>query len=127
MYYICNIINKNIFMKKNKKMELDINRWFDGLSFFKDGFACIRLNDKHNFINTKGDIISEQWFDFVDDFFDGFAEVRLKDKGWNFINTEGEIISNQWFDKVWDFCNGFAKVALNDKMNFINKKGEIFY
>ena len=77
-------------MKNNKKMELDIDRWFDDVDDFFDGFAKVQLNNKWNYINTDGKIISNQWFDEVGYFIDGLARVKLIDK-WSFINKKGEI------------------------------------
>ena len=97
---------------------------FDWVSDFKDGFATVVLNDKYNFINTKGQLLSQQWFDSVWNFKEGFDKVKLNGK-YNFINTEGQLLSQQWFDSVRNFKEGFASVYLSDKYNFIDTEGKL--
>ena len=97
---------------------------FNAVGHFYEGFALVRLNDKYNFINQKGRLISNQWFDNAGAFENGFARVRLNGK-WNYINQEGRLISNQWFDYVGAFENGFAEVELNYKWNYINQEGRL--
>ena len=97
---------------------------FDWVKSFSEGFAWVRLNDKWNFLNPDGKLISDQWFDWVGDFCNDFARVRLNST-WNFLNTNGKLISEQWFDEIDNFKNGFARVELNDKWNFINTDGKI--
>ena len=97
---------------------------FDRCFDFLDGFARVKLNDKYNFINTNGQLISDTWFDGCGDFDNGVARVYLNDK-YNFINTNGQLISDTWFDYCGDFYDGFAIVELNDKWNFINTNGQL--
>ena len=42
---------------------------------FDEGVAGIKLNNKWNFINTEGEILSEQWFDEVHYFNDNFDKI----------------------------------------------------
>ena len=99
---------------------------FDQVFDFQDGFAHVGLNDKSNFINTEGKLLSpNQWFDGADNFKDGVARVKLNGK-WNFINKEGKLLSpNQWFEWSGYFYNSFACVKLNGKYNFISTEGNI--
>ena len=90
---------------------------------FHDGFAWVELNDKFNFINTQGKLLSNQWFDDVGNFYKGFARLALNGKR-NFINTEGKLLSNQWFDSASDFQTGIARVELDNKYNLINTEGK---
>ena len=97
---------------------------FDCMGDFKEGFAAVQLNDKRNFINAEGQLLSQQWFDSMWNFEEGVAKVKLNGK-WNFINTEGQLLSKQWLDWTWDFNEGLAQVNLNGKWNFINTGGQI--
>jgi hypothetical protein len=36
---------------------------FDGAWDFEDGFAEVKLNEKLNFIDTEGKLLSDVWFD----------------------------------------------------------------
>ena len=97
---------------------------FDRIEDFKEGFARVSLNYKHNFIDIEGKLLSNQWFDRAYDFHEGVARVRINDKH-NFINIEGKLLSQQWFDRAYDFHEGFARVRINDKWNLINTEGRI--
>ena len=57
---------------------------------FHEGFARVELNDKWNFIDTDGKLLSEQWFD---DAYKsgGYAEVT-KDGVTYRIDTKGNLI-----------------------------------
>ena len=97
---------------------------FEYIDAFCGGFACVRLNNKYNFINANNQLLSDTWFDYCYDFYNGFAHVKLNGKK-NFVNTNGQIISDTWFDDCGDFYNGFARVQLDDEWNFINANGKI--
>ena len=102
----------------------DPNDVFNNVSGFHNGFAAVELNEKWNFINTRGELLCNKWFDYCSDFNDGFAVVELNGK-WNFINTHGELLCNEWFNNCGVFSDGFAVVRLDDKWNFINTHGEL--
>ena len=92
---------------------------------FYDGIAWIKNDEgKYNYINHKGQLISDNWFDAAYDFNDGFGVVMLNDK-YNFLNTYGQPISEKWFDGTKRFHEGFGSVSLNGMWNFINGNGEI--
>ena len=97
---------------------------FDNIdNFDKNGLAKVELNNKWNFIDTNGNLLSKQWFDWILEFKNGIAIVELNDK-WNLIDVNGKLISRQWFDDIHDFDeNGLAKVELNNKLNFIDVNG----
>ena len=103
---------------------------FEDIDDFSEGYARVELNNKYNFINTNGELVSpNQWFDFVTNFsVNGYAVVRLNNKC-NFINTNGELVSpNQWFDFVTNFfingyAKGHAKVKLNNKLYLLRFDG----
>ena len=82
----------------------------------------VLLNDKWNYVDRNGGILSDTWFDYCDEFHEGLARVLLNGK-WNYINRNGDILSATWFEKCWDFREGLAAVAMNDKgWNFIDHK-----
>ena len=91
---------------------------------FSEGFTCVELDSKYNFINTDGKFLLEQWFDRCYDFHNGFAIINLNDK-FNYINLGGKLISEQWFDFCESFTKGFADVKLNGKFYKIDKNGKL--
>lgn len=96
---------------------------FDVVGPDREGINAVELNGKHNFINGKGNLLSDTWFDDVWYFKDGLAMVKL-DRKYNIIDTDGKLISEEWFEDIGDFREGLAKVELNGKCNFINTDGE---
>ena len=107
--------NFNLYMK------------YDFAGNFYNGYARVELNNKYNFIDVQGNLVSpNQWFDWISDFHDGYARVKLNNK-WNLIDTQGKLVSpNQWFDGVVDyFSNGYAMVKLNNKWNLIDTQGKL--
>ena len=65
-------------------------QWFDNVRIFSEGFARVVLNDKWNYINTEGQLLSKQWFDCVWSFNEGFAGVELNGKWYN-LDKEGNL------------------------------------
>jgi hypothetical protein len=96
----------------------------DWCCFFSGDYAMVELNDKYNYIDTKGKYLSEQWFNDCWNFQDGYSMVKLNGK-WNYIDTKGKLLSEQWFDDCYDFSGGYARVELNGKYNFIDAKGKL--
>ncbi len=99
---------------------------YDYVGKFYNGYAEVLLNDKYNFIDIQGNLVSpSQWFDYVFKFFNGYAIVRINNK-YNLINTRRKLLSpNLWFDSVSNFSNGYANVKLNNKWYRIDTKGNI--
>lgn len=103
----------------------DPSEIFDDVGSFCDGYACIKLNKKCNFIDTKGNILLNTWFDYVDSFCDGYACVKLNYK-YNFIDTKGNLLSHTWFDYVGEFYDGYAYVKLNKKYYYLDRNGVLY-
>ena len=99
---------------------------FDGFCKIHEGFVCVQLNGKWNYVDKNGKLLSpNQWFDCCENFQEGFACVYLNGK-WNFINNNGNLLSPyQWFENCCYFQEGFAIVRLNGKCNLIDKNGKI--
>lgn len=99
---------------------------FDYVSDVEEGFACVVIDKKCNFINTYGQLLSKKWYDNVEGFCNGFGKVELNDQ-YNFIKKDGTLLSEYWFDAIDDFDNnGFALVELNDKYFKIDTKGQLY-
>lgn len=63
---------------------LSPNLWFDDVNNYIDfgdnaGFGVVRLNDKFNFIDRQGKLLSDKWFD---------TYVRFNDKGFTFVRID---------------------------------------
>ena len=90
----------------------------------QNGYARVEsMDNKWNFIDKKGNLLSEEWFDTVCSFIDGYASVSL-DKRWNLIDEEGFLLSEQWFDDIYTFDkDGYCKVQIN---GYLDKDGNFF-
>ena len=106
--------NFNLYMK------------YDFVGNFYNGYVRVILNNKYNFIDVLGNMVSpNQWFDWIGNFCSGYAKVKLNNK-YNFIDTQGKLLSpNQWFDWIYDFYDGYGIVKLNGKWYKIDTKGNI--
>ena len=95
------------------------------LLYYSEGFARVQREDGlQNFIDKKGNYLSDKWFEWVDDFEKGFARVQREDGLRNFIDRKGNYLSNEWFKDVSFFHEGFAIVEREDGLrNFIDRKG----
>ena len=110
--------------KKTYEDLLKISKNYDTMFHNTNGLYKVLKDDKCNFINAEGKLLSEKWFDDVWDFSEGFAIVNLNDN-YNFISAEGKLLSEKWFYWVGYFSEGFATVKLNDKWNFISTEGKL--
>ena len=89
------------------------------------GFAILQRGDGlYNYIDKKGNILSDEWFYHVYKFHKGFAVVERGDGLYNHIDKKGNILSKEWFKWTDNFRDGFAKVQRSDKLyNHIDKNG----
>ena len=94
---------------------------FDHIYNFNNGYACVALNNKFNWISADNRLVSpNQWYDNCSDFNDGYAIVNLNNK-WNFIDTNFKYLSKQWFDTCGNFCEGYACIQIYNKWNWIDR------
>ena len=87
-------------------------------------FQLIEKDNKYNFQDKKGNILSKEWFTYAWDFSEGFAMVR-RGGLYNFIDESGNYISDQWFDGAWAFCQGYARIEYKGLYNYINTNGKL--
>ena len=111
---------------------LNITEWWKNdnvldLLYYQEDFAIVKRGDElYNFIDEKGNLLSDEWFEWIDNFKEGFARVQRSGGQYNFIDANGKILSNEWFAWVDDFQEGFARVQrFDDSMNFIGANGKI--
>ena len=97
------------------------------LLYYQEDFAIVKRGDElYNFIDEKGNLLSDEWFDWIDNFNEGFARVQRSDELYNFIDKNGKLLSEQWFEWADNFNEGFARLQRGDElMNFIDANGKI--
>ena len=65
------------------------------LLYWSEGFARVqRTNGEWNFIDKKGNYLSDEWFIYVCDFNKGFAIVQKTNGKWTKIDKTGKLIKN---------------------------------
>ena len=86
-----NYINTNgeLLLKKNVQFA----------SSFYCGLGEICYDNKLNFVDTNGKIVSKIWFDEIGYFNRNSRLIRVRLHGkYNFIKKDGELVSEQWWD-----------------------------
>lgn len=87
------MVDKCIKMIKDGAKPEDV---FNDCSDFSEGYARVELNNRYNFIDENGNILSNQWFDDCLSFSEGCAAVKLNGK-WNYIDKKGNLYNE---DKI---------------------------
>ena len=115
-----------------------INGYYNQIFDFNAGFAKVRLKDKddpynqrYNFIDKQGNLLSDTWFNDCDNFSDDNPEypvvVRLNGK-MNYLQRNGKLLLDQWYDYTASFNDDFGLVALfevgiGNKFNYVDIRG----
>lgn len=98
---------------------------FEYLSPFTNGWAIVGRGEEYNFINRRGQYISDVWFKKVLSFnFQKIAVVNFNDK-WNFINGAGEYLYDQWFDRIYSNWDGTFGGELNGETFNFERNGRL--
>ena len=103
-----------------------LEKIFDDVRTDDNGYSNVRLNGKHNIVNSDRKLLLDNWYRYVWDFVNGFAKVqREEDRLWNFIDKKGNLLSNKWYRDISNFENGFAMVQRKNGLWItIDKKGK---
>ena len=84
----------------NIKEVINIAEWWKNenvidLLYYIEGFAKVQREDRlYNFIDKKGDYLSDEWFNFVYNFDDGFAKVKRTNGEQAKIDKNGKLIKD---------------------------------
>lgn len=103
-----------------------IDTIYDGVSFFYDASANVRIADRYFLINPKGERISDMSFDEMGEYSEGLYSVK-KDEVYGFINSKGKLVVPPKYAAVSPYNSGLAafQVSGNDKIGFLDAKGKI--
>ena len=83
---------------------------------------------QYNFINEKGELISDKWYERAEDFSCGYAcvaEGSKFDLHYTFIDKEGKPINKEKYSDAKSFNNGVALVYNRYNANFIDTNGNL--
>jgi hypothetical protein len=128
----------------NLKGEIKINFIYDWTEQFCNGIAFVKLNEKYNFVDFKGKLISDIWFDNFG-INNGISYGMSADKvyeislsGKKLMNSEFKMATRIYCDIATNFSDGFAIITRKSMTNgqwngnyekaIINEKGaELFH
>ena len=96
----------------------------DAIGNFHNDFAIVKKDEKVNYIDSEGKLLSDDWFDACNDFEDGFGLV-MKDMKKNFIGSNGSYLLDIWVDRAGDFMGGTAPVIINGERHEVTRNGDI--
>ncbi len=92
---------------------------------FKEGLACVELNERCGFINKQGEVIIPIQYDTACSFSEGLASVTKDDKC-GYIDKEGNIVFDFIYEAATSFENDIALVKKDGKWGYMDRKtGEI--
>lgn len=100
-----------------------LEKEYDDINNFSEGFAKVKVNGKYGFIDKTGKEIIPTKYDWAGDFNEGLARVALDDKA-GYIDKKGKVAIPLKYEWAGDFSEGFARVVLNDKFGYIDETGK---
>lgn len=122
-------ISEHILVVKNHKVGLvDINGNFvipaeyDQVTYFKDGYAVVKLDDKHKFVNLSHEVLNKNEYSDARIFQDGMAAVKMGDN-WGYIKSDGMTVIRPKFEIANSFYGDRASVKFNGNWRIIDKEG----
>ncbi|MEG1791456.1 MAG: WG repeat-containing protein [Clostridia bacterium] len=137
-------VKQKVFEPKLPKVELPLEEWrkitkngkwgfsnglrtviepkFDEVFNFKEGLACVEVNELFGFINPSGEYVIEPMYDCAMSFSEGFAVIFEHEKC-GYINKNNERVIDCKFDAATAFENGRAKVKESGKWGTIAPDG----
>jgi WG containing repeat len=97
---------------------------YQEVSWFSQGMAGVKINDKWGFIDNKGILVIQPKYQQVDLFgTNGLSRVVLNDK-WGVIDKTGKEIILPNYDLVYYFSNGLLMFSNKGKSGFLNITGK---
>ncbi|WP_379134913.1 WG repeat-containing protein [Paenibacillus sp. sgz500958] len=79
-------------------------------TFFRDGIAAVKLNNKMRFISTSGETVLETDYFSAGNFSCGRALFLSKNGKFGYLDMQGEIVIPPTFDYAYDFSDGYATI-----------------
>lgn len=91
-----------------------------------EGMTVVKVNDKYNYLDADGNLVSEEDFLFASMFIGGRAVVQRENGLWNYFTKAGNMLSNDKdFEAVDIFVGPFGYVLDNGNWMKIDKEGNI--
>ena len=114
---LCNRISKNKGLISPK--------WFTEFGkYAENGYAHVILDEKHNFIDLDGNLLSPVWFHNAYKNTDGCITISVDGRE-NVVDENGNLLSDTYFDTVGNFKKGYATVKLDGMYNILSRDGKL--
>lgn len=97
---------------------------YDDAENFREGLACVKLDNKYGFIDKTGKEVIPFMYDKLRSFSDGIALVQLNSK-YGYIDKTGKEVIPLTYDYIGGFGEGLAVAKTNNKFGYIDKTGKI--
>ena len=104
----------------NTEGEFELQPVYDFAYDFSDGLAQVTMGDKHEYIDTKGQVVLEKE---GGDFQEGYACVISESGKEAYMDKSGNLITDYSFDNARPFINGYAIVEVDGLAGFLDKNG----
>lgn len=99
---------------------------FDDVFSFKDGLACVEIDEKFGYINSEGTFVIPAEYECALSFSEGLACVFIDEKA-GYINKENQIVIPCRYDAATAFENGRAKVKSDGGWSTIAPDGSTLW
>lgn len=98
-----------------------INPMYDEVFSFKEGLACIEIDEKYGFIDSQNNVVIPVEYETALSFSEGLAVAVMNGKC-GYIDRENNIIYPFVYDAATPFENGVARVKQAGKWGFLSKE-----
>ncbi len=110
---------------KNEAGKVVIEPTYTEAFNFKEGLACVELNERCGFINKQGEVVIPIEYDTACSFSEGLASVTKDDKC-GYIDKDGNIVFDFIYQAATSFENNIALVKKDGKWGYMDRAtGEI--
>lgn len=93
---------------------------------FSDGLALVFADNRHGFINTKGELVIPLKLGVANSFSEGMAAVEHAHRGkYGFINKQGDFVIEPVYLSARNFYYGLAAVETTEGWGYINQSNEM--
>ena len=119
----CDTNNKDLYYNQQTN---NCIKTFKYAGDYSEGRAIVLTENHFNFIDLKGNYISNIGFEDAKQFTNGLAPIRINSK-WGAINSKGDITIEPKYTELWNFNEGFARFNDGKFLGFIDISGNIIF
>jgi hypothetical protein len=110
----------------NIKGEIALKPQFQEISYFSNGMAAAKLNDKYGFINKAGTFIIKNEYDEFKSFEKELILVK-KGKFYGAIDSKGKEIIPFKYEELEEYKDGLLIFSYKGRYDFYNSNGQLIF